>query len=144
MFTIGEYKIVFSRRWHERGTDINGKYVYGNGRYDTVCEIYTQCTTTLTKRSIYREKPSFTGVAKLHPNDQVDRIVGKKLALQRAIGGGPERYNCSDFYRKSVRTVIWKAFFEWVANWKHWKDEEGLMRRKNFNVSTMKYEPNRK
>ena len=120
MFTVNEYKILFNHRWHLRTSD------YGNGRYDTVCEIYTQCTTTLTKRIIYREKPSFTGVAKLHPNDQVDKLVGKKVALLNAMITGYRVDRVSgqkkpdyhlEFYIKSKRTAIWKAFWQWVASW---------------------------
>jgi len=122
MFTVGDYKIVFSRQWHERGTDINGKYVYGSGRYDTVCEI-----TDLSVCSDWEEN-HFTGVAKLHPNDQVDQIVGKKLALKRAldaawpfddsgISGTVFEMRKHDAERKFHRTEIWKAFWQWVANW---------------------------
>ena len=116
MFQVNEYKIVFRRRWHLRTSD------YGNGRYDTVCEIYK---IGLEESS---SEPSFTGVAKLHPNDSVDRIVGKKLALRRALGAilpnDKQRYgeHVSDHYRrmfknKTDRTAIWKAFWVWVSQW---------------------------
>jgi len=116
MFQVNEYKIVFRRRWHLRTSD------YGNGRYDTVCEIYK---IGLEESS---SEPSFTGVAKLHPNDSVDRIVGKKLALKRALDAmlpsDEQRYGeiLSNYYErqfknKAERTAIWKAFWTWVASW---------------------------
>ena len=126
MFTVNEYKIVFKRRWHERATDINGAYIYGSGRYDTVCEIYVQDKTMVRQDKldgiVFNKEPSFTGVAKLHPNDKPDKIVGKKIALRNAIGKyNPKTecliYSCADFYNKSVRTAIWKAFWLWVASW---------------------------
>ena len=76
MFIVNNYKIAFKRVWLERTVDINGAYVYGNGRYDTICEIYV-CKDFA---------PRFTGIAKLHPNDQPDKIIGKKIALRNAIG----------------------------------------------------------
>jgi len=110
MFTIGDYKIVFRRRWHLRTSD------YGNGRYDTVCEICVK------ENGAYYQKPKFTGIAKLHPNDKPDKIVGKKIALRNAIGVWIEyskewQYNCADFYNKPVRTAIWTAFWTWVSSW---------------------------
>ncbi|HUX47305.1 MAG TPA: hypothetical protein VMV58_04765 [Desulfosporosinus sp.] len=106
MFTVNEYKIVFKKRWH-------GCHKKVNGRYDTVCEIYVKDL----------EVPRFTGIAKLHPNDHVDRILGKKIAMRNAIGyfelkdSPKHNFRCADFYNKSVRTAIWKAFQAWVAMW---------------------------
>jgi len=114
MFTVNEYKILFNHRWHLRTSD------YGNGRYDTVCEIYN---TGIEKSS---SKPISTGVAKLHPNDQVDKLVGKKVALLNAMITGYRVDRVSgqkkpdyhlEFYIKSKRTAIWKAFWQWVASW---------------------------
>ena len=125
MFTVNEYKIVFKRRWHLRTSD------YGNGRYDTVCEIYytsDKCkVSSKSNQIVYRKEPSFTGIAKLHPNDQPDKIIGKKIALRNAIGF--VKFKNEIYYRfltanqqaafsqKEVRTAIWKAFWDWVANW---------------------------
>jgi len=88
-----------------------------NGRYDTVCEIWIDGL----------EVPKFNGVAKLHPKDKPDKIEGKRVALREAIGlvkveGQPFLHfktvnQQSAFYNKSVRTEIWKAFWEWVASW---------------------------
>ena len=112
MFKVNEYIIVFKRVWQER------KSSYSNGRYDTKCEIYLHT----------RETPDFTGIARLHPNDKPDKIVGKKIALRNAMGRLVRRliddkviyeweWNCAEFYNKEVRTAIWKAFWEWVAAW---------------------------
>ena len=101
MFTLNGYKIVFRRRWQNKCTDFNGKYLLGDGRYDTVCEIYI--------RDI--KFPSYTGIAKLHPNDRPDKIVGKKIALRNAM----KEYR--HVFDKGIRTVIWKAFFAWVESW---------------------------
>ena len=119
MFTVGDYKIVFRRRWHipKRACLIDGT-PFSDGRYDTVCEIYDDTG----------EVPRCTGVVKLHPNDQVDRIVGKKLALKRALDAmlpsDEQRYGeiLSNYYErqfknKAERTAIWKAFWTWVASW---------------------------
>ena len=122
MFTVNEYKIVFKRRWHQqrKGPDPQfGEVNDNDGRYDTVCEIYMPDSPSL-------ECPRFTGVAKLHPNDQVDRIVGKKIALRNAMIRGfradpiSKKYVTDfhlEFYIKSKRTAIWKAFWQWVSQW---------------------------
>ena len=125
MFTIGDYKIVFKKQWHQPPTvnDIDGSLIPGDGRYDTVCEIYVA-----HDGGYYYQTPKFTGIAKLHPNDQVDRIVGKKLALRRALDvmlpNDEQRYGelLSVHYErmhknKSERTAIWKAFWVWVSQW---------------------------
>ena len=118
MFTVGDYKIVFRRRWHipKRACLIDGT-PFSDGRYDTVCEIYDDTG----------EVPRCTGVVKLHPNDQVDRIVGKKLALKRALdvmlpSDQKKDELMYDYYErkfknKNERTEIWHAFFKWVASW---------------------------
>jgi len=120
MFDVNEYKIVFKRCWH-------GCHKKVNGRYDTVCEIYVK------ENGVYSLNP-FTGVAKLHPNDSVDRITGKKLALRDAM---IKEYMLLlitkekipvyqkekvpvyhlEFHIKSKRTAIWEAFWGWVATW---------------------------
>ena len=116
MFTVNEYKIVFKKRWQNRCTDLKGKFLLGDGRYDTVCEIW------LEKGNVRMEVPRFTGIAKLHPNDRPDKLLGKKIALRKAIGVWDAEneewsYSCSDFFNKSVRTAIWKNFWAWVATW---------------------------
>jgi hypothetical protein len=73
-------------------------------------------------RIVYCKVPRFTGIAKLHPKDKPDKIVGKKIALRNAIGVWIEyskkwQYNCADFYNKPVRTAIWTAFWNWVSQW---------------------------
>jgi len=103
MFTVNEYKIVFKRRWQNKCTDFNGKYLLGDGRYDTVCEIYVK------DNGAYSQKPCFTGIAKLHPNDRPDKIIGKKIALRNAMV----------VWDHVSRTPIWKAFWGWVASWPH-------------------------
>ena len=127
MFKVNEYRIVFKRRWCQPGrhTDICvnrflpkkvpcgcNKILKLNGRYDTVCEIYTRdrTMTCLTRIDglVYRKEPTFTGVAKLHPNDQPDKIIGKKIALR----------NATKDWDKVSRTLIWTHFWGWVADWK--------------------------
>lgn len=110
MFVAGNYKIVFKRIWH---TDDEGESLM-NGRYDTKCEIWLNDEES--------QIPRFTGIAKLHPNDRPDKIIGKKIALQNAIGHYHEKtdcivYSCADFYKKETRTSIWKTFWLWVADW---------------------------
>ena len=123
MFTVNEYKIVFKKRWHDRRRPLSKKLQESkavkmpetNGRYDTVCEIWISGL----------EVPRFTGIAKLHPNDRPDKIVGKKIALRNAMGRRRRsingkfiyEWNCANFYNKPVRTAIWDAFRTWVANW---------------------------
>ena len=72
-------------------------------RSDTVCQIK------------YADNlMPFVGVAKLHPNDRPDKIIGKKVALANAMHGRIQR--------KDHRTIIWKAFFQWVDSWKNHPD----------------------
>jgi len=135
MFTVNEYKIVFKKRWHDRRRPLSKKLQESkavkmpetNGRYDTVCEIYVQDKSMSGGgfRHVYKEEPSFIGVAKLHPNDRPDKIVGKKIALRNAMGRRRRsingkfiyEWNCANFYNKPIRTAIWDAFRTWVANW---------------------------
>ena len=109
MFTAGGYKIVFKRRWHEireRQILFDGKRRISdnNGRYDTVCEIWIPDL----------EVPRFVGVAKLHPNDKLDKIVSKKTALRKAMNDEINRAGLLGL--KSKRTEIWKAFWVWVKS----------------------------
>jgi hypothetical protein len=138
MFTTGDYKIVFKKRWHQP-REIDAKAtprlacapgtLANDGRYDTVCEI-----TNLSVHSDW-EANHFEGIAVLHPNDRVDRIVGKKIALGRALEvawpssleGEVIRINSGDdaafeimkieAERKLKRKVIWCAFWQWVSQW---------------------------
>jgi len=54
------------------------------------------------------------GVAKLHPNDKLDKIVGKKTALRKAMNDEINRAGLLGL--KSKRTEIWKAFWVWVKS----------------------------
>ena len=123
MFSVNEYKIVFKRVWHDAHPS--------DGRYDTKCEIYVQDKSMVGSgfKKVYRKEPSFTGIAKLHPNDRPDKTLGKKIALRNAIGyfvivEGSWEYNCADFYKKEVRTAIWKAFWKWVKSWAEQIEED--------------------
>lgn len=49
------------------------------------------------------------GIAILNPIDQNDKIVGKKIALTRALD--------ESWFNKNTRTAIWKYFWLWVSNW---------------------------
>lgn len=127
MFKVNEYKIVFKRVWHQPERHLAtcmeehrpckcDKILKLNGRYDTVCEIW------LEQGNVRMEVPRFTGIAKLHPNDKPDKIVGKKIALRNAIGVWDSvneewSYSCAEFFDKAVRTAIWRAFWVWVASW---------------------------
>ena len=135
MFTTGTYKIAFKKLWHDRRRPLSKglreskavKMPETNGRYDTVCEIYVKDETMVGKgfEIVHEKVPRFTGIAKLHPNDHADRVVGKKVALRKALGkeytdhhGNRQfHYNCVDFYNRSVRDAIWKAFWKWVSLW---------------------------
>lgn len=44
------------------------------------------------------------GMSWLNPTDSNNKILGKKIALQRAIMN----------FNKEQRTKIWKAFWQWV------------------------------
>lgn len=108
MFDVNGYRIVFRRIWHENN----------RCRYDTLCEIFIPGL----------EVPRFTGIARLHPNDNPDRITGKKVALRDAMG---TKCTCSDhyhyplsfsfqkvdFHQKEKREAIWSAFWSWVESW---------------------------
>jgi len=125
MFKVGDLKIEFQRMWENDNTFPENEH--GSGRYDTKCEIYVDDDT--------KEVPRFTGVARLHPNDKPDKIVGKKIALFKAMGlfwkmcpfydaFGRETQrpvlHCSNntFDNKKLRTKIWKAFWALVKSWK--------------------------
>ncbi|MHC4526244.1 MAG: hypothetical protein ACYS29_00090 [Planctomycetota bacterium] len=121
MFTANQYKIVFKRVWHDHNDVLDICHNnHCDGRYDTKCEIWLDSRPNATL-------PAFIGIARLHPNDKPDKIVGKKIALRNAIGYVVRAvttdgeimydYNCANFYNKDVRTAIWKAFWTWVLHW---------------------------
>ena len=116
MFTVNQYKIVFKRIWH---TDEDGEPLL-NGRYDTMCEIYkvneAMVSPSRTDGIVWNTSPFFVGIAKLHPNDRPDKIIGKKVALQNAIWDGYQE-DSRLCLRKPARTAIWKAFWKWVDSW---------------------------
>ena len=101
MFEISGYKVTFMRVWRDK------KY----GRYDTECAI--------TRK--FQDVADY-GLAHLHPNDKPDKIVGKKIALGKAL----KRAEVG----KELRTMIWKAFWAWVAKW----PEAGYKERKPCDV----------
>ncbi len=150
MFKVNEYKIVFERLWHQPERHIAtcrkryapskqpcvcNKILELNGRYDTKCEIYTQDKTMVRQDKpdgiVFCKEPTFTGIAKLHPNDKPDKVDGKKFALRNAMAlhdgdmcrivypkkdAADPRYR--DGFFKGARTAIWKAFWVWVTSWK--------------------------
>jgi len=108
MFTAGGYKVVFRRLWHQprpERAELLWSLQDNDGRYDTVCEIWDTDLNIICYR----------GLAKLHPNDKVDKVVGKKVALQNAIEGEQNRSGL--LFDKPKRTEIWKAFWAWVKSW---------------------------
>ena len=72
----------------------------------TMCHIW--CLTTKNRRKIS------VGVAIKHPVDRDDKLVGKKIALTRAISQA--NANCLVF-NKEQRKEIWAAFWNWVSCW---------------------------
>lgn len=116
MFKVEGYTITFKRVWYEAGVD-SKDMIHRTGRYDTRCEI---CLSEL-------EVPRCSGIARLHPKDRPDKIIGKKIALRNAIGllkvEGKNYHRFltvlqqASFSNKKVRDAIWKAFWAWVASW---------------------------
>lgn len=128
MFKVNNYKIVFKRKWQVCYPNPDEPSIgirIMNGRYDTVCEIYTRDKGVVTSdpsNIVWNNFYFISGTARLHPNDCPDKIVGKKIALRNAIGVWDAEneewiYNCAEFYNKPVRTAIWKAFHAWVDQW---------------------------
>lgn len=91
----------------ERLFDVNST----SGRYDTLCSIYLHYDP-MPKDPITQ----YSGKAILHPDDQPDKINGKKIALKRAMQNSCDTY-CPMFFRKFDRTEVWKAFWQWVSTW---------------------------
>ena len=92
MFIVDDYQIEF---WKSHSLIISKN----KGRFDTVCQISDKYSGNL-----------FKGVAYLHPKDSYDKVIGKKIALTRALAD--MRVN------RGFRTMIWRAFWEWVESWK--------------------------
>jgi len=103
MFEVNGFKVTFQRIWTDQK----------RGRYDTFCEVNLPGDTINWPRS---------ALAHLHPNDKPDKIVGKKIALGKAL----KRAEVG----KELRTMIWKAFWAWVAKW----PEAGYKERKPCDV----------
>jgi hypothetical protein len=108
MFTVGNYQISFKK---SKNLDVRP-----NNNYDTICRI---CSSS-------SNKTPFSATAFLHPNDKYDKIIGKKIALTKAIS----MMNIS----KDERTSIWKAFWSWVESWK--KKEKTYRKIYNYNINT--------
>ena len=90
MFKVGKFEVRFSKLWHGNPVTLTR-----SSRFDTSC-----CITA--------EGVDFIGIAQLHPNDQPNKITGKKVALAKALSQG---------LLKPERTLIWDAFWEWVQGW---------------------------
>ena len=118
MFTVGGYKIVFRRQWHQPRPQSEFEDIPdNNGRYDTVCEIW----------EANDDFCDFVGVAKLHPKDKLNKVLGKKIALLNAmikrivwltdpITNKREKH-IEWYFSKQDRTEIWEAFWAWVKSW---------------------------
>ncbi len=100
MFKVEGYRIRFEKRY------LNNQAMM-KGRFDTLCEIYRD-------GQIHN---AGCGIARLHPNDNPDRIVGKRIALAKALATVSELSN-GYLRSKKRRTIIWKAFLVWVKSWK--------------------------
>lgn len=89
------------------------KYIFKFERlFDgTLCSIYVHYDP-MPKDPITQ----YSGKATLHPNEQPDKINGKKVALKRAMQNSCGTY-CPVFLSKSDRTEVWKAFWQWVSTW---------------------------
>ena len=88
MFKTKNYKVTFQHK---------GKYCTLE-KGDTACYIFTN-----------NENIPYVGVARLHPNDRFDKVIGKKIALTKCL--------TNSGISKPERTEIWKAFWEWVTSW---------------------------
>lgn len=93
MFKVKDYKITFERK--KVTFETGGTHKIGN----TICKLF-----------MATDDIPYEGNAKLHPNDQYDKIVGKKIALTKALA--------TTGLQKPERTEIWKEFWEWIDSWK--------------------------
>jgi len=123
MFRIEKYRITFDKHCHDFSVvnNIDGSLIQGSGRYDTCCHIIHGNMVS----------PTWNGKALLHPNDPVDKIIGKKIALRNAMIRGHRIDPISkkkipiyhlEFNHKPTRTKIWKAFWAWTESWKPKKE----------------------
>lgn len=83
-----------------------------SGRYDTLCSVYVNDGFTSSEVI-----PLFTGLAVLHPNDRPDKVIGKKMALLRAMKKQKTGQYRTSFWTKAKRTEVWQAFWSWVSSW---------------------------
>ena len=97
MFIVSNYQISFVKFY----SLILSK---NRGRFDTICRIQN----INTKENHFL--PTYRGKAYLNPKDNPNKIIGKKIALTRAL--------VSMKADKYLRTIIWKAFWKWVESWK--------------------------
>jgi len=97
MFKVGDYKISFKKEWsfHPRIITPDGAAV---GRIFIWCNIHN---------TIFGSGNSAAAI--LNPVDRYDKILGKKIALEKALKQG--------HFNKQFRTEIWSAFWEWVQSW---------------------------
>jgi hypothetical protein len=85
-------------------------------------------------KKVFHKVPHFTATAKLHPNDHLDKIIGKKIALTKAMikrilwltnaRTNKLEKHIEWYFSKQDRTEIWKAFWTWVVSWKKKKKVE--------------------
>jgi hypothetical protein len=104
-----------------------------NGRYDTVCEIHAFSSDNV--RCFLS-----SGKAKLHPKKQLSRVVGKKVALTKAmvkrikVTKNPDDTTTREIIwrlDKATRTTIWTAFWDWVESWNPEVNESNRLIRLN-------------
>ena len=102
-----QLRIRFYRDWPDRKL---GKPC--PPRYTTVCEIENRD----------KEEVISIGYAHLRPNDMPNKVIGKKVALTNALILTKEDVGSIEVvhrnFPKHIRTDIWEAFWEWIANWK--------------------------
>ena len=116
MFKVGNLKIRFKHETKHL-SQRDGKECYeGTGRFGVTCFIYQEGV----------EEAIYTGHVLIHKGDQVDRILGKKYALRKALLESTCPYiNTARGHEvvyvwwmsKRERTKIWKAFWAWVKSW---------------------------
>lgn len=102
MFTVNNYRISFCKNY----SLIVPKRAQ-QGHYDTCCKIVDFSLVDESGEVVNK----YEATAYLHPNDKPDKIIGKKVALTKALA----KIKGLD---KQKRTKIWMAFWIWVASWK--------------------------
>ena len=89
-----ESKKTYKIRFHRNKTP-------GKVEFDTHCQIFLQ--------DVENSSPLVAiGVAHLNPKDRYNKIIGKKIALTRAL-----RWN----FPKPLRKMIWAAFYKEFGRW---------------------------